>query len=119
MRKHIWTTLAISLAILTLVSGIATLSGNLLAGEVMLLSALACRSANKRRLQEVTRNKIRITLEFGLIVIMILLVVMQNNLKYLIATDPVPNFVIPVICLIFYLLAFFKAWKNKLQNLNL
>ena len=29
----------------------------------------------------------------------------------LIATDPVPNFVIPIICFMFYALAFYKARK--------
>ena len=109
MRKHIWTTMSIILAIITWASGIQTLSGNLLAGEVMLLSALACRSANKRRLMEVSSTNTRIAFEFVLIVVMILLVILQNGLKDLIATDPVPNFVIPVICFIFYSLAFYKA----------
>ena len=111
MRRHIWTTLSIALAIITWVSGLQTLSGNLLAGEVMLLSALACRSANKRRLMEVHSTNKRMIYELVLIVIMVLLVILQNGLKDLIATDPVPNFVIPVICFIFYSLAFYKARK--------
>ena len=109
MRRHIWTTISIALAILTWVSGIQTLSGNLLAGEVMLLSALACRSANKRRLMEVQSTNTRIVSEFVLIVVMVLLVILQNGLKDLIATDPFPNVVIPFVCFIFYFLAFYKA----------
>lgn len=77
----------------------------------MLLSALACRSANKRRLMEVQSNKKRTMYEFLLIFVMFLLVILQNGISDLIATDPVPNFVIPVICFIFYALAFYKA-KN-------
>jgi hypothetical protein len=113
MRKHIWTSLAIALAILTWASGLQTLSGNLLAGKVMLLSALACRSANKRRLMEVNSGNKRIIFEISLIVIIILLVVLQNGLMDLMATDPVPNFVIPVISLMFYALAFYKARNIK------
>jgi hypothetical protein len=109
MRKHIWTTMSIVLAIVTWASGIQTLSGNLLAGEVMLLSALACRSANKRRLMEVNSTNSRIAFEFVLIVVMVLLVILQNGLKDLIATDPFPNVVVPFVCLIFYFLAFYKA----------
>ena len=109
MRKHIWTTMSIILAIITWASGIQTLSGNLLAGEVMLFSALACRSANKRRLMEVSSTNTRIAFEFVLIVVMILLVILQNGLKDLIATDPFPNVVVPFVCLIFYFLAFYKA----------
>lgn len=111
MRRHIWTTISISLAILTWASGIQTLSGNMLAGEVMLLSALACRSANKRRLMEVQSTNKRLIYELLLIVVMVLLVILQNELKDLIATDPVPNFVIPVICFMFYAVAFYKARK--------
>jgi hypothetical protein len=111
MKKHLWTSIAIALAILTYASGLQTLSGNMLAGEVMLLSALACRSANKRRLREVQSSNKRMIYESVLIVVMILLVILQNGLMDLIATDPVPNFVIPVICFIFYAVAFYKARK--------
>jgi len=109
MKKHIWTTLAMALAVLTYASGIQTLSGNMLAGEVMLLSALACRSANKRRLMEVQSSTTRKLYEFSLIIALVLLVILQNGLKDLIATDPFPNVVIPFVCLIFYFLAFYKA----------
>ena len=109
MKKHIWTSVAVALAVLTYASGIQTLSGNMLAGEVMLLSALACRSANKRRLMEVQSTTTRTLYEFSLIIVLVLLVMLQNGLKDLIATDPFPNVVIPFVCLIFYFLAFYKA----------
>ena len=109
MKKHIWTTMAIVFAVLFFGSKPQPLGGNLLVGAVMLLSALACRSANKRRLQEVAANKIRIIIEFSLIFIMILLVILQNDLKDLIRVDPVPHLIIPVFCLAFYVSAFFKA----------
>lgn len=109
MKKHIWTSLALALAMLTYASGIQTLSGNMLAGEVMLLSALACRSANKRRLNEVQSTTTRKLYEFSLIIVLVLLVILQNGLKDLIATDPFPNVVVPFVCLIFYFLAFYKA----------
>ena len=75
----------------------------------MLLSALACRSANKRRLMEVESTTTRKLYEFSLIIVLVLLVILQNGLKDLIATDPFPNVVIPFVCLIFYFLAFYKA----------
>lgn len=109
MKKHMWTTMAIVFAVLIFGSGIQPLSRNLLAGAVMLLSALACRSANKRRLQEVTTNITRVTIEFSLIFIMILLVILQNDLADLIRVYPVTNLIIPVFCLAFYVSAFFKA----------
>lgn len=111
MSKHLLTTLAIAFALVTYASGIQTLSGNMLAGEVMLLSAFACRSANKRRLMEVQSTTTRKLYELVLIIVLVLLVILQNGLKDLIETDPVPNVVIPFICLIFYSLAFYKARK--------
>jgi len=116
MKKHLWTNLAIVFALLTYISGIQALSGNMLAGEVMLLSALACCSANKRRFLEVQSTNKRIAYEIILIVAMVLLVILQNGLKDLIATDPVPNFVIPIICLMFYALAFYNA--RKIENVK-
>jgi hypothetical protein len=119
MKKHLWTNLALVLALLTYASGIQALSGNMLAGEVMLLSALACRSANKRRFMEVQSTNKRMAYEIVLIVVMVLLVILQNGLKDLIAADPVPNFVIPIICFIFYALAFYNARKiEKVKDLN-
>ena len=112
MKKHFWTNLAIVLAVLSWIAGIQKLSsGNMLAGEVMLLSALACRSANKRRLMEVQSTNKRIIYELALIFFMVMWVTLQNGLKDLIATDPVPTFIIPVICFMFYALAFYKARK--------
>ena len=70
MKRHLWTTLAIILGVLTWASGIQTLSGNLLAGEVIFLSALACRSANKRRLMEAQFTYKRLVFEFMLIIVM-------------------------------------------------
>ena len=91
----------------------------MLAGEVMLLSALACRSANKRRLMEVASTNKRMLYELVLIVVMVLLVILQNGLKDRIATDPVPNFVIPFICFMFYAVAFYKARKiEKIEEVK-
>ena len=53
--------------------------------------------------------------EFILVVIAILSIVLQNDLKFQIATDPVPNFIIPLICLIFYIRAFIKANNSPLK----
>ena len=120
MKKHFWTNLVLILAVISWIAGLQKLSsGNMIAGEVMLLSALACRSANKRRLMEVESTKKRIIYETILIVVMVLLVILQNGLKDRIATDPVPNFVIPVICFMFYAVAFYKARKiEKVEEVS-
>jgi cytochrome bd-type quinol oxidase subunit 2 len=119
MKKHLWTNLAIVLAVFSWVAGIQSLSGNMLAGEVMLLSALACRSANKRRLMEVESTNKRMIYEFVLMFAMFLLVILQNEIKDRIATDPIPNFVIPIICFVFYVVAFYKARKiEKVEEVS-
>lgn len=64
------------------------------AGAVMILGALAYRSAKKRKLGEVKATLTRQFLEIVLLVLICLGILMQNNLKILIATDPIPNFVI-------------------------
>jgi hypothetical protein len=81
-------------------------SGQLLAGEVILLSAIACRSANKRRLKEVSNSTLRKFIEGLLMLALVLLVVLQNDLSIRLATDPAPNLIIPVICYLFYVLFF-------------
>ena len=111
MKKHIWTSLAIAFGVISVAAGVTAGGGLLVSGGVIILSALACRSANKRRFSEVKSIAARKAYEFALIVAMIFMVILQQGLKNLIATDPVPNFVIPVICLIFYLFAFYKAGK--------
>jgi hypothetical protein len=124
MRKHLWTSIAIFCAILIYASGIQAVLGNsssglLLTGEVILLSAIACRSANKRRLKEVTNSTLRIMIEALLILGLILLVVLQNDLAMRLATDPAPNLIIPIICFLFYALAFYKARKiDKIEEVT-
>jgi parvulin-like peptidyl-prolyl isomerase len=116
MRNHLWTSIAIGCAILIFASGIQAVlanssGGQLLSGEVILLSAIACRSANKRRLKEVSNSTLRKVIEALLILVLILLVVLQNDLAVRIEIDPAPNLIIPVICFMFYALAFYKATK--------
>jgi parvulin-like peptidyl-prolyl isomerase len=116
MRNHLWTSIAIGCAILIFASGIQAVlanssGGQLLTGEVILLSAIACRSANKRRLKEVSNSTLRKVIEAFLILVLILLVVLQNDLAVRIEIDPAPNLIIPIICFMFYALAFYKATK--------
>ena len=113
MKRHIWTTIAITLALITLASGLNSLSENLLSGQVMLLLAVACRSANKRRFNEVNETKLRFLMEYFLVASAVLLVVLQNRLIDRIATEPFANVVIPVVSITFYIIAYVKASKSK------
>lgn len=120
MKKHIWTSITIAFAILIFVAGIQDVGNNsgggrFLTGEVILLSALACRSANKRRLKEVINTNLRKIIEALLVLVLILLVVLQNDLAVRIQIDPAPNLIIPIVCLIFYLSAYVKANKANAE----
>jgi len=118
MKKHIWTSITIAFAILIFAAGIQDVgnnNGRVLTGEVILLSALACRSANKRRLKEVINTNLRKIIEALLVLVLILLVVLQNDLAVRIQIDPAPNLIIPIVCLIFYLSAYVKANKANAE----
>jgi phosphatidylglycerophosphate synthase len=127
MKKHIWTSIAIVFAILIFVSGIQDVvsgiqdvmgnsgGGKVLTGKLILLSAIACRSANKRKLKEVNNTNLRKIIEALLMLNLILLVVLQNDLAVKIQIDPAPNLIIPIVCLIFYLSAYVKANKANAE----
>ena len=85
------------------------------AGVVMILGALAYRSAKKRRIGEAKSSLTRQFLEIASLVLICLVILMQNNLKYLIATDPVPNAVIPIWAILAYLaiVTMPKRWLRR------
>jgi uncharacterized membrane protein HdeD (DUF308 family) len=111
LKRHLGSTLALIIGGLALVAGLATLGANSFklgssmpqAGVVMILGALAYRSAKKRRAGEAKSTFARQFLEIASLVLICLVILMQNNLKYLIATDPVPNAVIPIWAILAYL----------------
>jgi hypothetical protein len=106
LRRHLGSTLALIAGGLSLVSGLIRLepgSSMPQAGVVMILGALAYRSAKKRRTGEAKSSLIRLSFEIASLVLICLVILMQNNLKYLIVTDPVPNAVIPIWAILAYL----------------
>jgi hypothetical protein len=105
--RHLGSSLALVFGCLAAIAGIAQVgngvqSGSAVGGAVMVIGALAYRSAKKRRLGEVNSTLIRRTVEYALLLSLILIVLLQNNLKYLIASDPVNNAVIPLWAVIAY-----------------
>jgi len=81
--------------------------GTLLAGVVMILGAIAYRSAKERKLGEAKWVLTRRVLEVVLIVLICVVILAQNDLKRLIATDPVPNAIIPIWAIVAYLIVAF------------
>lgn len=79
----------------------------------MILGAIAYRSAKKRRLEEAKSTIIRKLVEIALLLLICIMVLAQNNLKYLIANDPVPNFIIPLWTLLAYLAVNFMPKSGR------
>ena len=79
----------------------------------MLIGALAYRSAKKRKLGEVKDTILRKIVEGIIVIGIIAMIILQNDLKYLIATDSVPNFVILVFMVIDYLVASIRKKKQS------
>ena len=109
MKKHTFTTLAIIIGLLLFCSGLSHQKPGI-DGLIIFLSALACRSANKRRNLEVVSTKTRIFFEFLIMSFVLALTLLPNNLKYLIATYPFQNFLIPLFSVVFYIIDFVKAY---------
>jgi hypothetical protein len=81
--------------------------GTLLAGMVMILGALAYHSAKERKLGEARWVLTRRVLEVALIVLICVMVLTQNGLMHRIASDPVPNAIIPIWAIVAYLIIAF------------
>ena len=106
---HLGSTIAIVFGILMLLSALATISSGSMSGSgfigglSLLFGAIAYKSAKKRRLGQSNETFMRRGIELVLCISILIIVLFQNNLKYLIATDPVPNFIIPAAAIIAYL----------------
>ena len=117
MKKHIGSTIFLVAGIVTLVGGLSNPTNSLLmSGPIVILGALAFRSAKKRRLGTVKNSVLRKVLELSGIVAIILSIALQNNVKYLIMTDPVPNVLIPFLALVAYAVIALLAMKATLKK---
>ena len=115
MKKHIGSTIALILGIISLAAGVTQLNSLIVAGPVIILGALAYRSAKKRRLGEVKTTLLRKGLEVSALVIIIVAVLLQRDLKNLIATDPIPNLIIPLWAIVAYIIVASKQEKASNQ----
>ena len=114
MKKHIGSTIALVLGIFYFASGLTNPgnSGGLVAGPVIILGALAYRSAKKRKLGEANNITLRKGLEVLALIVIAVAILLQKDLKNLIATDPVPNFIIPLWAIIAYIVIASKAKQS-------
>jgi hypothetical protein len=108
LKKIFTAEAACVLGIILLVAGLARPFQNgslLIAGPVVLLGALACRSARNRTNGAVKSTTIRLIFEILAIVACLFFILMQNDIKTLIVEDPATNLAIPVWVLVAYLIA--------------
>jgi hypothetical protein len=118
MKKHIGSTIALILGVLSFASGVnAGSPSGLVAGPVIILGALAYRSAKKRKLGEVNNTPLRKGLEVLALIMIAAAILLQKDLKNLIATDPVPNIIIPLWAIIAYAVIAFKT-KNTGEKMG-
>lgn len=113
MKKHIGSTLALILGVLSLAAGAAKPSSLLIAGPIIILGALAYRSAKKRMLGEVTASMLRKGLEALAIAVIVASVLLQNDLNNQVITDPVPNLIIPLWAIVAYTIIALKKKKER------
>lgn len=108
--------MAIVFGIMGLLSGLVHEHSGLIAGPVMILGSLAYRSRKRRLLGWKSETFVRRGLEVLYLVVIALLVGAQNNLVVLIATDPVPNLVIPAWAFVEYHCAGFRTTRNNIYE---
>ena len=112
VKKHLGSTIAIIIGVLSLVSGLANPGSLLVAGPIIILGALAYRSAKKRWLGEAQQSLLRKSLEATAMVAIVAAVLLHNNLAALIVSDTVPNLIIPLWAVSAYSIIAFKKRRT-------
>ena len=127
MLRHLGSTVALVLGVLGLLTDLVLLqrgaagpggigdSGMLIGGPIMILGALAYRSAKKRLLGQVPSSKARRICEAVALLLILGVVLLHDNLRYFIANYPVPYLVIPVWALVAYAFVGFRSPKANQQ----
>jgi hypothetical protein len=108
-------TIAIGLGLLYFVGSFNPSSisdDGLIAGPVMVLGALAYRSAKRRALGEATASIAWQIIEAVLIFLIVASVVFRNDLRTAIVIHPAPTLLIPVWCVVAYAIAAVRAWRR-------
>jgi hypothetical protein len=85
-------------------------------GSVLILGALAYRSAKKRRLGEVASSPLRYVGEGIAILLLLLSVLLQQDLEKQIVTEPLVTVLIPVWAVVAYLLV--ALWPRRSSSLT-
>lgn len=117
MLKHLGSTIAIILGILMIATIATQPQGSVyIAGVVTVLGALAYRSCKRRKLGEVRSSPLRIGLEIFALIVAVLIIVLQSDLKNRLITDPVPNILPLVWVLVAYAIVSSRRYKATVTS---
>jgi hypothetical protein len=114
--RHMGSTIAIVLGLVYFVGSFSPSNPSKdgsIAGPVMVLGALAYRSAKRRALGEVPASVARQVIETIVILLIVASVVFRNDLRTAIAINPAPTLFIPGWCVVAYAIAAVRAWKAR------
>jgi CheY-like chemotaxis protein len=119
--RHLGSTVAVVFGVLAFFGAMGGVGGGdygfeglLTAGPVLILGAFAYRSAKERRLGEVASTPLRRVGEGIAILLLLLTVLLQKDLKNQIATEPLATVLIPVWALVAYLLV--ALWPRRFSS---
>lgn len=105
--RHLGSTVCLILGTVFFIAGLSHLTeraeGALVSGLFMILAAIACRSAKKRRLHDASSTVARKFVEVALLLLICALVLTQDNLMYQLTTHPVANLIVPLWAIAAYL----------------
>jgi hypothetical protein len=112
MKKHLGSTVALVIGGLGLVGGLSNHNfQSINASVVMIVGALAYKSAKKRRLNEVENTKFRFGMEIVGLGVIVLSVLALSDIKTAIALYPLSTVVAPLYALIAYGVEYKKHTK--------
>jgi hypothetical protein len=121
MLKHLGSTLALALGLVAFVAGFASAYRGLgsgagdwvVSGPIIILGALAYRSAKQRWLGQVASTRDRRVLEAIAMLLILASLISVNNLKMLMVEQPVHYILIPVWAIVAYAIIGFRAPKLR------
>jgi hypothetical protein len=114
--RHMGSTIAIVLGLVYFAGSLSPSNPShdgSIAGPVMVLGALAYRSAKRRALGEATASMGRLVIETVLILLIVASVVFRNDLRTAIVINSAPTLLIPAWCVVAYVVAAVRAWKAR------
>lgn len=100
------------LGVLSLAAGTKDNPSLFNAGAIIILTSMIYRSAKNRNIGVKNNSITSICLELLVFIVILYLSFAPRNLKELIITDPVPNFIIPVWCIVAFAYIFVRRKKS-------